>query len=244
MRKRDRMRIKRKLAQITLLCFLQTFLFLPPPVFSQEKMIVGVLLFENSTSDQKYAALSQSIADSISTFLIQYARDKVVVVERSQIDKALKEAGFQQAGFTQAEEAVQVGKLLNATHILIGSYSVIGKAIQINARLVDVETGEGILAESITGKSGQESFNQINRLSARIVESLTGQKVKVETFKDVPNPFEEVLRFTRKKSLWPWIVAGVVVVGVAVVLLTKNEQTATQTTTVQKQGKSLIQIHF
>lgn len=216
---------------LTLLCF--TSALFPKPSFSQtETMNIAVLNFENTTKETKYDYLSRSIAESLSTLLIKYSKNKITVVERMQIEKALKETGFQLSGYTDLKNAVEVGKLTNATHILIGSYTVIDSVIQINARLISVETGEAIAAESVTGKGGKESFNQINKLSARMIEHLTGLKVKIESFKDVQNPFEQIQSITKKKSNLLWIVIGVAVIAGLALSLGKSSQKATQTVNV------------
>ena len=212
----------------TLFCF--TLTLFPKPSFSQGVIMkIAVLNFENTNRDAKYDYLSTSIAESLSTFLIKYSKGKVIIVERSQIDKALKEVGFQMSGFTDEKTALQIGKLTNATHIIIGSYTVIEDVIRINARLISVEAGEGILAESITGKGGKETFNQINKLSAKIIESLTGEKVKIENFKDIQNPFQITITAPKKKNTLIWIILGVCAIGALIYSLTRQEQTVTQT---------------
>lgn len=221
---------------LTLLCFLVT-LFPKVSLAQAPSMTIAVLSFENTNKESKYDYLSSSIAESLSTFLIKYSRNKVTIVERGQIEKALKEAGFQLAGYTDINSAVEVGKLTNATHIIIGSYTVIDNVLRINARLISVQTGEAMLAESVTGKGGAESFNQINQLSAKVIQSLTGEKVKIENFKDVSNPFmplQEITKIATKKNNLIWIIIGVAVIAVAALTLGKSSQKSTQTVNVGK----------
>lgn len=205
----------------------------PISSFSSPYMVIAVLDFENTGGEAKYQTLSSGISESLSTFLIKYSQGKLIVAERTQVEKAVSELGFQKSGFTDEKNALQVGKLTNATHVLLGSYSVIDNVLRINARLISVETGEGVLAESVTGKGGKESFNQINVLSAKIIESLTGKKVKIQNFKDVNDPVSELFKTAKKKNNITWIVIAVVAVTAIVISLGKSEQTATQTVNVQ-----------
>jgi len=90
--------------------------------------------------------VSQAHASIVSDFL----RSELVrtgaftVVERANMDKILAEAGFQMSGCTEAECAVQMGKLLNVTRMVVGSVSKLIDTYYVTVNLVDVETG-GIL---------------------------------------------------------------------------------------------------
>lgn len=216
-----------------LILLIYGFSFIPAPgsVFSSPLMAIAVLDFEGTGAEAKYQTLSKAIPESISSFLIKYAQGKLIIVERQQVEKAIKELGFQKSGFTDEESALQVGKLTNATHVLVGSYSVIDNVLRINARLIDVQTGQGVLAESVTGKGGKKSFNQINLISGKIIENLTGTKVKIQDFKDVKDPISSVLGITKKKSNWLWIALGVAAVA-AVVIASQNDTEVAQTVNV------------
>lgn len=65
------------------------------------------------------------------------------LLERSEVDKILKEQGFQKSGACdQSECAVDVGKLLGVRRMIIGVVSRIGATWTVTVRVVDVETGE------------------------------------------------------------------------------------------------------
>lgn len=71
-----------------------------------------------------------------------FETQKYTVVERSQMETILKEQGFQQAGCTDAACAVEIGKLLNAQFILLGTVDHIGHVFSVNIRQVNVENGQ------------------------------------------------------------------------------------------------------
>jgi hypothetical protein len=58
------------------------------------------------------------------------------------MDEILKEQGFQQAGCTSDECAVEIGKLLNINRICAGSVGKIGSLYTVTLRMIDVETGQ------------------------------------------------------------------------------------------------------
>jgi len=65
------------------------------------------------------------------------------VMERSQMDRILKEQGLQTSGICEGNEcAVEVGKVLGIDRIVVGSVGRIGSMFIINVRMVDVSSGE------------------------------------------------------------------------------------------------------
>lgn len=64
------------------------------------------------------------------------------VIERSEMNEILKEQGFQQAGCTSDECAVEIGKLLNINRICAGSVGKVGTLYSVTLRMIDVETGQ------------------------------------------------------------------------------------------------------
>jgi len=89
-----------------------------------------------------------SISNSESITLTDRLRSELVnsgsftVIERSEMDEILKEQGFQQAGCTSDECAVEIGKLLNINTICAGSVGKIGSLYTVTLRMIDVETGQ------------------------------------------------------------------------------------------------------
>lgn len=68
---------------------------------------------------------------------------KVRVLERSEMDKILKEQAFQKSGACDTGEcAVEIGRLLSVDRIVVGSLGKLGSLHTITVRLLDVRTGE------------------------------------------------------------------------------------------------------
>ena len=87
---------------------------------------------------------AQILTERLKTKLI--SQDIFVVVERSNMEKILKEQKFQHSGCTDSECAVEIGQLLNTDFIIFGSVSKFGSTYSLDARLIDVEAGKGIIA--------------------------------------------------------------------------------------------------
>ena len=77
------------------------------------------------------------------------------IIERAQIEKILKEKQFVGTGEVDSETAKYLGKILGVRFLLIGSASKLGQVIEIDARLVDAETGETKIASN--GRCAEEA---------------------------------------------------------------------------------------
>lgn len=81
------------------------------------------------------------ISDALTNELINSGR--VRVLERGQMDQILKEQGFQQSGACDGGScAVEMGRLLGVHQLVVGSVGRVGSTYVLNARTVDVKTGE------------------------------------------------------------------------------------------------------
>jgi len=65
------------------------------------------------------------------------------------MEDILAEQSLQLSGCTSTECAVEVGKVLGVTEMVAGSVGHIGSVFTVNLRLIDVETGAVVAAESV-----------------------------------------------------------------------------------------------
>lgn len=85
--------------------------------------------------------ISQNDVDGISAIFITYFRPAgYTMVERTQIDKVIEEQGFQRSKMTQAQ-MVRVGEILNVSKIVVGDINVVMGQYNVDARVINVETG-------------------------------------------------------------------------------------------------------
>jgi len=70
--------------------------------------------------------------------------DVYSVVERTNLKKILEEQKFQHSGCTDSECAVEIGQLVNANYIVIGTASKFGSTYTIDVRMIDVALGNAI----------------------------------------------------------------------------------------------------
>ena len=105
---------------------------------------IAILAFTNANQDAARDGLGVSVAAMFGTHLKN--ETSFTVLERSQISKIVGEQGLASAGLTDVQRQ-QLGKLLQVEVILTGEVSRFGNLVQMDARLVSVETGQVLVAE-------------------------------------------------------------------------------------------------
>jgi TolB-like protein len=130
---------------------------------ADKKSSVAVLDFE-SIGAEEY--LGKAVSEIMRTALVSNPNYRVV--ERAQISKALSEQKFQKSGLIDDRSAVEIGKVLGADFIIVGSVVKIGHAYTINSRLIDVKTAEVKLGKNVTGTN----LNLLTSMSNELIENL------------------------------------------------------------------------
>ena len=159
------------------------------------------------------------VEDAIASELVETRR--VRVLEREQMDRILREQGFQQSGACdQGNCSVEIGKLLAVDEILTGSLGKVGESYSLTLRLVNVGSGE--VVNSVTrSKSGK-----IDAVLTDLLPSVVSQLLAPP---DQPSPAPPVAAANAsapeqaparakesKSSAWPWVIGGTVVAGAGV----------------------------
>jgi TolB-like protein len=148
------------------LCALALCLFLCPRASLGEPIpSVAVLDFESIGSEE---FLGRGVSEIMRTELV--GTKKFRVVERSQMKKALEEQKLHLTGIIDDKTAVEVGKLVGADFIVVGSVVKIGNSYTINSRMIDVKTGEAKLGRNVTGNN----IDLLTNMSRELIESLFG----------------------------------------------------------------------
>ena len=158
----------KKLAVVTL------SVLLPACVVSvslaQNRQRIAVMNFQ-SNNVSKY--VSNAVSEMISTEMAK--KNDVQVIERSQMGQILEEQGLQMTGCTDSSCAVQVGKLLSARKILIGTVSKLGNNFTIVSRVVDVEKGSVDFADSERCAKEDDVEAAARILAVKLVNRIAGK---------------------------------------------------------------------
>lgn len=130
-----------------------------PAAAASSKKRVAILYFDDNTSgDSGLQPLSKGLALMLTGEAANF--DGYEVVERADLQKVINELDLTKTGRFDASTTAQIGKLLGAESMVVGSYmSLMGK-FRIDARMIDVETGSVIRAASASGDL--DSFDQLS----------------------------------------------------------------------------------
>ncbi|MBT4097943.1 MAG: hypothetical protein HOM68_01915 [Gemmatimonadetes bacterium] len=138
------------------------------PVLRQHRRdlhTVALLRFENHSED-RFSSFVEGMADMLTTGLRNSSRLRVI--ERTQIETAMLNFNVEMSGPIDSETAVEVGNWLGADAVVIGSFLRFGDVFRIDARMIDAQTGEVTVAESVRGTE-QEVMGLVDELSGKLV---------------------------------------------------------------------------
>ena len=127
---------------------------------------------------------SAIVSDFLRTSLVQggYFR----VIDRTNMERILSEHSFQMTGCTDQSCAIEIGKLLNAEYMAIGSYSKIEGTLFITVNVVSVETAQIVMSE-------RKQFKKIGNVE-KIVNGFAN-KIAKDIYKEKIYEFTKLLEF-------------------------------------------------
>ena len=133
--------------------------------------VVGVTAFDNSGRDPKNQWLSVGIAEALSSDLPKLGG--IRVVERAQLQKAFDEVRLQQLTSPDDKAAPEVGKIVGADALVVGSYQIVNGQIRVLGRLVAVVSGTVLRAGESSGRL-DDLFNIERKLALDLVSDYAG----------------------------------------------------------------------
>jgi len=119
---------------------------------------VAVVPFDNGGAEE-FSGLSVGLQSMVTTDLSQ--ANAVTVVERAKIADLLAELRLAKDGVIDPATAAEIGKLTGATHVVAGSFTVVGDTMRLDARLADVQSGEVAVATEMSGE--KEAFFELEK---------------------------------------------------------------------------------
>ena len=129
------------------------------------------------------AGISQSDVDGISAIFITYFRPAgYTMVERTQIDRIIDEQGFQRSNMTESQ-MVRIGKILNVSKIVVDDVNVVMGQYNVDARVINVETGTIAATEGATfaSSSYRSSMQNVATKLASKIAITSGGTVQAQT---------------------------------------------------------------
>jgi TolB-like protein len=144
------------------------------------RLALAVVPFEGKGDAKKFV---DEVTEKMITKLVNLRRFKVI--ERSALDKIMKEQKFQASGIVDEKTVVQLGKISGADAMIVGSITFVSGIGKVSARVIDVETTETIAARdaSISAPSTEIIDRVVENVAAMIYNDLPlveGYVVKID----------------------------------------------------------------
>ena len=115
-------------------------------------LILLLSLFLSNLFAREYIAIIDfkglNISENDSKALTQRLTSEMIklgeyqVLERSEMKRLLSEQKFQYSGCVDTKCAVELGKMLGAKYMVVGTISKLGKTFTLDSRLISVESSE------------------------------------------------------------------------------------------------------
>ena len=111
-----------------------------PGLFGQNSEKIAFVTLENQSGDPRYEYLAPIIEGILLYDLSE--KGSVNLVERKNLQKIMVEQEFQQSGITDPTEAISLGKIAGATHLIYGNYTLVNGEVHLSLQLTQGETGD------------------------------------------------------------------------------------------------------
>ena len=124
-----------------------------PPSEVKEKLTLAVLPFKNQSGNPDLDGLAASCGDAMMIPLS--GRPRITLIERMQLQKVIGEIDFNQTKYVDPKHAIELGKVMNADYVILGSLQMAKDIVRISARIVATEDGGVLYQERVEGPKGE-----------------------------------------------------------------------------------------
>ena len=154
---------------------------------------VAVIYFDNTSQEKNLDKLKKGLAGMLISDLSNV--QMIDIVERDRIEEILKEQNLQKSEKVDQTSIVNIGKLLGAEIILTGAYFEMFGSFRIDARFIDVESGEILKSEGVDGKTSN-FFKLQKQLTWKVIDNMD-----INLTDEEKNTIESQSEFTYEDSL-------------------------------------------
>ncbi|MBT8495630.1 MAG: CsgG/HfaB family protein [Deltaproteobacteria bacterium] len=151
-----------------------SWLVAPAAALAQSKakpVRVAILYFDYDGKDEELGHLRKGLTSMLISDLSDV--DGIQLVERTDLEKVIGELKLQKQRFFDKKTTARIGKLLGAQVLVTGRYFEFRGKLLVNAKMVEVETGEvkGVRSARPTA----EFIDLEQELAGRLSEALKGR---------------------------------------------------------------------
>lgn len=133
------------------------------------KTKIAVLDFKLQGNEYETKDMGAIVAEWFITAFVKEGRFEVV--ERGLLKKILGEQQLAMTGVVDESTATKIGKLLGVKIIISGSVMKLENILEINARIIDVETASIIAAENVKSSQAAKLQDLVVQMSEKIIKN-------------------------------------------------------------------------
>lgn len=171
-------------------CWLIAGILLAAPAVTAAAPRMAVLNFSNHTGSNGLSYLSTALPEAIVSNLARSR--KIGVVERMQMKSVLNEIALQQTGLFEASQVTQVGKMVKADLLLLGSFTGTPENLTVVLKVVQVSTSQ-VVDGRILKTTLEKVFDQSSQSVLAMVPAVLGQDIGYLTVHTNPEGAEVYL---------------------------------------------------
>ena len=135
----------------------------PPP--AEPAIRVAVIDFQGAGAISGYESLGAGLQSMLTTDLA--ASHSIAVVERTKLAALRQEMKLSRSAAADPKTALRVGKLAGATHLVTGTFTLVGKELRLDARTIEIATGRVVLATDAKGE--RDAFFELEKKLANAI---------------------------------------------------------------------------
>ena len=161
--------MKRFIAPLLTVLILSLLLQTASSAADFRKTKIAVLDFQLQGEGFETKDMGLIVAEWFITALVKAGRFEVI--ERGLIQKLLEEQKLSMSGVVDASTATKIGKFLGVKIIISGSVMKLQNVIEINARIIDVESASIIAAENVKSTTSVRLQDLVVQMSEKIIKN-------------------------------------------------------------------------
>ena len=163
---------------------------------TQEKRVAVLPFTIKGNFDPLYAEVA------LDNFITRLIQGKVYrVVERSQLDKAMKELKFQSGNDFDESSAMEVGKLAGAEIVVIGIITALKNQAVVNIRGISVKTGIAEFAEKDFLRTQEDLLTSVEKIADKFSQTIILQNQRAEAELARQRQMEQARELAKKREL-------------------------------------------
>lgn len=164
--------------------------------WTEESAKLSLIDFEIQSDNPQFKYLGKGFAEFVSIELSKSR--KFTLVEREKREDVFKEQAFSISGAVEGKNAIEVGKMLAASHIITGKIFELAGKLTVTFKVIDTTSGKILYEDKVTNEL--EKYDNISAAIAKSIMEYFKTDIPKETAKKIetplPKPMDAAIKFS------------------------------------------------